>query len=170
MDSCHRDHPSCSSQHEQAMPKRLIAISLNNLRLVETNSERQKYVALSYKWGGPQPVQAANATLSSLMNGFRMEDLPHSLRDAVILTQKLGLSYLWIDALCIIQDNEIDKGAEVSKMATIYENAAVTIASSRTNSAIESFLSPRTEFNGIVLMTIRAMSSLDLIINVEMDS
>jgi hypothetical protein len=148
MDSCHRDHPSCSSQHEQAMPKRLIAISLNNLRLVETNSERQKYVALSYKWGGPQPVQATNATLSSLMNEFRMEDLPHSLRDAVIFTQKLGLSYLWIDALCIIQDNEIDKGAEVSRMATIYENAAVTIASSRTNSAIESFLSPRTEFNG----------------------
>jgi hypothetical protein len=148
MESCHRDHPSCSSQHEQAMPKRLIAISPNKLRLLETNVERQKYAALSYKWGGPQQVQATNASLSSLMNGFRIEDLPYSLRDAVTLTQQLGLSYLWIDALCIIQDNESDKSTEVSRMATIYENAAVTIASSRTNSAMESFLSPRTEFNG----------------------
>lgn len=148
MESCHRDHPSCSSQHEQAMPKRLIAISPNNLRLLETNAEIQKYAALSYKWGGPQRVQATNASLRSLMNGFRIEDLPYSLRDAVTVTQQLGLSYLWIDALCIIQDNESDKSTEVSRMATIYENAAVTIASSRTNSAMESFLGPRIEFNG----------------------
>jgi hypothetical protein len=99
METRHRNHPSCSSWYEQAMPKRLISISPNNLWLLETNAERQKYAALSYKWGGPQPVQATNASLSSLMNGFRIEDLPYSLRDTVTLTQQLGLSYLWIDAL-----------------------------------------------------------------------
>ena len=148
MDTCHRDHALCSPHPGQAMPKRLIAISQNGLRLLETNAKRQEYAALSYKWGGPQQMQATNDSLHSLMNGFRIEDLPNSLRDAVTLTQKLGLSYLWIDALCVIQDNDVDKAIEVSRMATIYENAAVTIASSRTNGAQESFLSSRSTFDG----------------------
>jgi Heterokaryon incompatibility protein (HET) len=131
------------------MPKRLIAITTDSLRLVVADSEAQKYAALSYTWGGPQPFAATNASVGSLMHGFRVEDLPNTLRDAVKLTQRLGLSYLWVDALCIIQDNDIDKAIEISRMGSIYENAAVTIASTRTKGVSESFLSRRVNFHGL---------------------
>jgi len=150
MESCHRDHPSCSLQHEESMPKRLIAISSHGLQLREMEDrDRQKYAALSYCWGGDQPFKLTNSSLYRLMNRFCIEDLPSCLRDAVILTQKLGLSFLWVDVLCIIQDNDLDKGTEISRMPAIYENAVVTIVASRTQTVYESFLRPRKSFYGL---------------------
>lgn len=134
------------------MPTRLIAILPHGqLRLVETNGETQRYAALSYKWGKSQPFRATVASMLSLASGFHMDDLPATLRDAVIVTQKLGLSHLWADAVCIIQDSKVDKGTEMARMAAVYENAAVTIASSRTGGARESFLKERTKFKELFI-------------------
>ena len=129
------------------MPTRLIAIlSHGQLQLVETNGGTQRYTALSYKWGKSQLFQAKVDSMPLLTSGFHMDKLPDTLKDAVIVTQKLGLSHLWVDAVCIIQDSEVDKSTEMARMAAVYENAAVTIASSRTDGARESFLKERTKF------------------------
>lgn len=61
--------------------------------------------------------------------GIREDGLQKSVRDAVEVTRMLGFRYLWVDAFCINQDCDSDKGREIGKMATIYKNAAVTIAS-----------------------------------------
>jgi hypothetical protein len=65
--------------------------------------------------------------------------MPHTLQDAIRVTQGLGLLHLWIDALCIIQDSAEDKAVEVSRMSMIYSGAAITIAGSRGRSVEEGF-------------------------------
>ena len=62
------------------------------------------------------------------MEKIHWHDLSKTFQDAIVLTRNLGYQYIWIDSLCIIQDDEVDWQIESSKMADIYENAAVTIS------------------------------------------
>ncbi|WAO86182.1 HET domain-containing protein [Fusarium falciforme] len=71
---------------------------------------------------------------------INFQDLPQTIKDAVVVTENLGLGYLWVDALCIIQDDESDKACEIDLMGHVYENAQVTIAASRAERAQEGFL------------------------------
>ncbi|KAG5763013.1 hypothetical protein H9Q72_008883 [Fusarium xylarioides] len=66
--------------------------------------------------------------------------------DAVRVCGELGLSFLWVDALCIIQDAPEDKATEIGQMAKIYENSYVAIMASRAKSVEEGFLHPRSHF------------------------
>lgn len=72
-----------------------------------------------------------------------MNSLPKSFQDAVTVTRKLHIRYLWIDSLCIIQDDNEDWERESSRMASIYQNAHVTIAATAAENSQEGFLYPR---------------------------
>ncbi|CAI4212106.1 unnamed protein product [Parascedosporium putredinis] len=73
----------------------------------------------------------------------RVDLLPQNFQDAIILTRELGLRYLWIDALCIIQDSEDDWKNEAIKMAEIYSSAVVTISTLNSDRSTTGFLRPR---------------------------
>jgi hypothetical protein len=62
--------------------------------------------------------------------GIAFESLPALFQDAVVATRNLGIPYLWIDSICIIQDSKQDWEAESAKMGSVYRNAYVTIAAS----------------------------------------
>lgn len=62
------------------------------------------------------------------MRQIPLEKLPRTIRDAVTVTRSLGIRYLWVDALCIIQDSQSDWRAEAPKMMNVYRNAYLTIA------------------------------------------
>jgi Heterokaryon incompatibility protein (HET) len=64
------------------------------------------------------------------MTGIPLSSLPKTFLDAIVVTKALGLRYLWIDSLCIIQDNEDDWLAESKTMGTLYERAVITLAAS----------------------------------------
>ncbi|KAJ4287046.1 hypothetical protein N0V88_007811 [Collariella sp. IMI 366227] len=66
--------------------------------------------------------------------------LPQTLQDAMAVTHRLGFEYLWIDALCIIQDSPEDKQREISQMHNIYQSAAVTIVAATASSVNQGFL------------------------------
>lgn len=114
---------------------------------VETHGS---YLALSYCWGkhnpksGAEHVQLRKGNTQDLISGINLDSLPRSIQDAVVVTRKLGFRYLWVDALCIIQDDREDKDREISDMATIYKNAVVTLAASVAKSSKEGFLSRST--------------------------
>ncbi|RYP08677.1 hypothetical protein DL765_008700 [Monosporascus sp. GIB2] len=72
-----------------------------------------------------------------------MDGLPQTLQDAIIATRGLGLKYLWVDALCIIQDDEEDFSRELPHMAEIYNSAYVTISASTAATCHDGFLQPR---------------------------
>ena len=81
-----------------------------------------------------------SSTIDDFRAGIKLADLPQTFVDAVVLTRELGISYLWIDAFCIIQDSDDDWRRESTKMSDIYAGAELTIAASSAASAAEGFL------------------------------
>lgn len=59
---------------------------------------------------------------------FESANIPATIKDAIQFTRGLGMDYLWVDALCIIQDSEDDKAVQISRMSEIYSNAFLTLA------------------------------------------
>ncbi|KAF0641297.1 hypothetical protein FPSE5266_08404 [Fusarium pseudograminearum] len=107
-----------------------------NLRLVDGSIECTPYVALSYRWGGLEAVwQTTTSNLESRLSGFSIDELPMTLSDTVKLTRDLGFKWIWIDSVCIIQDDKDDWAREAVKMAAIYQNAIVTIAADSSQDA-----------------------------------
>lgn len=78
--------------------------------------------------GSSQHLTATSATRELLENGISLENLPHTFRDAVVLTRRMGIPHLWVDALCIIQDSPEDWLQESQEMGSIFQKATVTIA------------------------------------------
>jgi hypothetical protein len=129
------------------MPTRIIKIfdSGKRIEIVEKNPQAA-YAALSYCWGGPQRITLSKARVKNGQLSFDTSTLPQTLQDAVRVCSELGLSFLWVDALCIIQDVPEDKATEIGQMAKIYENSYVAIMASRAKSVEEGFLHPRSHF------------------------
>lgn len=137
-------HETCVYLGEPRLPTRILDVgavhsSAVSLRATGANDYGQ-YAALSYCWGGPQPLMATKSNIAQLMAGIEVSALPQTLRDAVLTTRRLGIPYLWIDALCIIQDSVEDKMNEIEKMGLIYRNATVTLAASYARKASDGFL------------------------------
>jgi hypothetical protein len=82
-------------------------------------------------------------TLGAFRAGIPASELPKSLGNAIIATRKLGLRYLWIDSLCIVQDDKKDKAEEISEMPQIYQNAYVTISAASAANCHDGFLHVR---------------------------
>ncbi|KAM0361944.1 hypothetical protein ACHAO7_011612 [Fusarium culmorum] len=130
------------------MPSRLIHVNpdCNTLCLVNTKGTQViSYAALSYCWGdaGQNRFKTEKETLALREQGFDLIQLPKTLQDAVKVTRTLGLHYLWVDALCIIQDCEADKNKEISKMWQIYHNATIVISAAKSSHADQGFLHER---------------------------
>ena len=82
-------------------------------------------------------------TLEQRQSGISVEELPASFRDAIYITNRLGVEYLWIDSLCIIQDSSEDWAEQSSRMANIYGNSFLTIAASRSPNSHAGIFSSR---------------------------
>ncbi|KAK2605646.1 hypothetical protein N8I77_008470 [Diaporthe amygdali] len=127
------------------LPTRVIEVGNigdEKLRLLETQASTiGQYTALSYCWGGNQPLKTTCANINDLKAGqLLLSHLPQTLVDAVHVTRSLGIQYLWVDALCIIQDSIEDWEKEAEQMAIIYEKAYLVIAASSSSSAKQGFL------------------------------
>lgn len=92
-------------------------------------------MALSYCWGTNPPLMTLKDNISVHMEEIKLEDMPLTIREAVVATRRLGAQYLWIDALCIVQDDSSDWEREAPQMGTIYRNAYCTIAAAGSDSS-----------------------------------
>ncbi|KAL2070971.1 hypothetical protein VTL71DRAFT_13997 [Oculimacula yallundae] len=95
-----------------------------------TKGQRGSYFALSHCWGGRETTTTTKATFRRPKTRNTNRRYGLYFRDAVILSRKLGSRYLWIDTLCIIQDDIADWTKESAQMGHIYSNAKLTIAAS----------------------------------------
>ncbi|KAK0672314.1 heterokaryon incompatibility protein-domain-containing protein [Cercophora samala] len=129
---CLDSHEGCAVDKKPFIPTRLVRVgSVHDLPcLVETTEDMKTddYIALSYCWGLSQVLTTTKDTLQSRLGGTAWEDIPKTLREAIEFVQSLGLSYIWIDALCIIQDDNLDWEREAAQMKNIYENALFTLS------------------------------------------
>lgn len=143
---CQTKHKICDAAPRTcSLPTRVLDVrtleSSTEIKLyVSHKDEREPYVALSYCWGGDQKVKTTSTTLSGNLVAIKEAELEQTIQDAITITRKLGFQYLWVDALCIIQDDDSDKGREIQMMGEIYKNATITIAAATARSASEGFL------------------------------
>ncbi|KAK5657440.1 hypothetical protein OQA88_3012 [Cercophora sp. LCS_1] len=144
----------CRDQHSgacppmaegQPLPKRILDAGTDPegafVVLAETTpGQRGVYFALSHCWGGKIDIRTEKSNIQARKAGIRFADLPKTFQDAVEVTRALGVRYLWIDALCIIQDDAADWEVESGNMAAIYANAQVVIGADKANSSQAGFL------------------------------
>ncbi|KAL0258968.1 hypothetical protein SLS55_006473 [Diplodia seriata] len=150
--SCQQSHircnPPCPEDAIPRLPTRVLDLrdvkAKATVRLWPTQGSRAQYIALSHCWGGKQPVKTETANLSQRIEGFPYTDLPSLFRDAVDTALAIGIDYLWIDSLCIIQDDKEDWAFEAARMADVYMNSYLTIAASAAPNSSGRLLGPRT--------------------------
>lgn len=106
----------------------------------DTPIEDLPYATLSYCWGGDQEGKTLRANLPSRLDGFGLRDQPKTIQDAVTTSRALGIRFIWIDSLCIVQDDDDDKVHEITRMHDIYRYSYLTISASRAYSSQEGFL------------------------------
>ncbi|OAL03500.1 HET-domain-containing protein [Phaeosphaeriaceae sp. SRC1lsM3a] len=154
----------CSSS-KSYNPTRLLHVDMIDsgwkISLVDSKVSLHDYVhysALSYCWGGAQLYKSTRESITTQQGLIEYQQLPATIQDACRVTYGLGYSYLWVDALCIVQDDEAEMQREIANMKHIYSNAVVTIAASRANSSAEGFLQTR-EPVPIFPLTLRAVGA-----------
>lgn len=133
LDCCDRDHgPHCRNPYSilsiPTGPIGLRLIDVQNLCIVQT-SFADRYIALSYVWGQAQQFMLTQANRHSLaaQGALLTAPIPQTIRDAMTLVAALNERYIWVDALCIVQDDIDGKQEQIDYMTSIYSKAYVTI-------------------------------------------
>ena len=132
MSECLETHSLCAPQKPSSLPSRVIdvgqASSLDDPYLLKSGDRAAPYLALSYCWGTRKRLITTRDSIGRRREGFMLAELPETLRDAILVTRRLGVRYLWVDALCIVQDDDNDWLLESSKMRAVYSNALFVIS------------------------------------------
>jgi hypothetical protein len=118
----------CCASHDCCKPTQgIIPNTIPNLKLIDCTSEQvvlgpdgSRYAALSYVWG----------RRTKLFKLRRKPSFPQTIKDAILVTQQLGLKYLWVDAYCVEQKNPEMLRQQLQQMVQIYSQAEITIIAS----------------------------------------
>jgi hypothetical protein len=120
--------------------KKSVRLHESDFHSAENRYEYGEYIAFSHIWGVAKGLpKTTTQTIQSHKKGIPWTSLPRALQEAIVLTRALGFRYLWIDALCLVQDDAPAKLEESVTMDEIFGNAFLTIAAT---SAIDSSSHP----------------------------
>lgn len=142
---CLSSHTMCHIPAVGFAPSRLLEVSPDlsqtHIRLFETDRSRQpKWACLSYVWGTEQLHKTTKGCLLQYMKGICIADLPQTIQDAVTVCRTFDIPNLWVDSLCIVQDDVSDKTRELPLMAEIYRHSLLTISAACARSVTDGFL------------------------------
>ncbi|KAH9475660.1 hypothetical protein JR316_0011219 [Psilocybe cubensis] len=146
LEECIVSHEHCPpiSKPYPLLPTRLIDCSNpKHLKLVKTSGMQGSYCTLSYVWGEPQPHRTTKENFGAYTKKIDSAHLPKTILDAIHITRLLGIQYLWVDSICIIQDSEEDKLVEITRMGHIYRHSYLTIVAACSPRDGAGFLGPR---------------------------
>jgi hypothetical protein len=141
----------CCTFHQHASPKR----NSNPTRLIKLGRYEDDgarlyspkhpvvFTALSYRWGLGKQSGTTKDNVTKRYQELNTSDFPKTLQDAIHITRRLGLEYIWIDRVCIIQDDKEDWANEASLMAGIYASAYVVLSATATEDCENGFLHKR---------------------------
>jgi hypothetical protein len=131
----HKCHTVCM---DKVLPSRLIDVAEHkeDIRIVETEisaiDKGVRYAALSHCWGSPElmPTRTLKVNVQNTPYDIAYESLSKTFKDTVTITRNLGLRYVWIDSLCIVQDDVDDWNRESKRMGNIYASCHVNLVAS----------------------------------------
>ncbi|KAF2121176.1 heterokaryon incompatibility protein-domain-containing protein [Lophiotrema nucula] len=157
LQQCKLGHPQCGPNVPTELPSRLVGLVSSgdslSARLCLSEGSKGNYLALSYCWGGPQKYATTLGCIDEYKEQLPYEHLPATIRDAIKVTHSLGHRYIWIDALCIVQDSPADLNKELPKMKQTYQNADLTISVACADVCTEGFLNP--QYNGFFRLPVQ---------------
>ncbi|KAH6949460.1 heterokaryon incompatibility protein-domain-containing protein [Fusarium avenaceum] len=148
-----KDHEECSKSHTQTeatLPTRVIEVrpaDQDEPRILETCGLRGSYATISYCWGKTLFWTLNTSNYAQSIKSLDISMLPLVFQDAITIARKLSIPYLWIDALCIIQDSEDDKEQEIALMKNIYASSVLTIVAASSKEVSEGILLDRPSSN-----------------------
>lgn len=135
LEKCEHEH--CINEDADLVPN-LALIDLDQRCIVRPHGP-VRYAALSYVWGKrPQKMYTMSTKRRFETKGALHSNqgfLPQTITDAMDLAAHIGLDYLWVDSLCILQDDEADRNYFIGRMGSIYGNSAITIVDANGNHA-----------------------------------
>ncbi|KAI1257001.1 hypothetical protein MGN70_000039 [Eutypa lata] len=139
LQTCLSKHSLCPRGRKTALPKRILALQPSpsgdvSVRLLENSKMTAEYATLSHRWGSHQRCITTKATLDKHKNGISWSEIPQTFRDSIQFCLAIDIRYLWIDALCIVQDDAADWQKEAAVMADIYQNSHITLAATSSSS------------------------------------
>jgi hypothetical protein len=134
LNKCLSSHEKCRKEQKSPLPARVLNVGSRDPFLqvaMHPPSQTGDYVALSYCWGTSKPFLTTKPSLQDRQQGIPMSSLPKTIRDATWFTRKMGISYLWVDSLCILQGSDDESRADWLEqsaiMDQIYGNALFTL-------------------------------------------
>ena len=139
-------HENCTPLDDTPMPTRVLTLVGDNtqpsIRLIESKGRQGRYLALSHCWGkaGKFPLRTTSENYQEHKSGILFKNLPKTFQDTVEFAQGIGIRYLWVDSLCIIQGENGDWEKELLDMGDMYGQSIVTIAASSASSSNAGFL------------------------------
>lgn len=161
LETCVNNHGEACGHSAGAgkwLPTRLLEVEFASgqmyLRVADPSEpfKDARYVALSHCWGqGGTPFTTTHATLHLRKEGIDIDTLPQTFRDSAALTNSLGLRYIWIDSLCIIQDDAKDWAYQAAQMAKVYRNAHLVLNAANSDADSTGFLRPRNPQDTVLL-------------------
>ncbi|KUJ23570.1 HET-domain-containing protein [Mollisia scopiformis] len=133
LETCSQSHPQCLLK-QSSLPTRLLCLDGSRVRVCTSKSldsqEPPAYATLSHCWGSLKILQLTKENHPLLVQGIPHAALCRTFQDAIQITLALGLRYIWIDSLCIVQNDPKDWAREATRMSDVYSGGAVNIAAS----------------------------------------
>lgn len=133
---CLKNHEKCNKVDRIGfLPTRVLNVGSSEAPILhllvnerDPPSTSSQYATLSHCWGKTPTKKLLKTTLRSMMKEISFKVLPKTFQDAITLSRNLGIKFLWIDSLCIIQDSIQDWEQESALMEEIYKNSVCNIA------------------------------------------
>jgi Heterokaryon incompatibility protein (HET) len=133
---CLRSHTLCPKQVESRLPRRILHLAENgsdslHVTLQETNGATGKYACLIHRPGSVKTCKATQSNYIDLLSGIPWSSIPATFQDAMMFCYTLGINYIWIDSLCIVDDDDANSYKhQTLQIPTIYNNSYITLAAS----------------------------------------
>jgi hypothetical protein len=144
MQNCVANHRDCNTNlrttHSTIRPARVLDISGSAARLVtiadmEDTALLAPYITVSHRWMAHGMPKLLGYNFQAMQQGVAPHTLPAVFQDSIVLVRALGIRHVWIDSLCIIQDDPSDMQTEISNMGQIYRNAILNVGALKTSNA-----------------------------------
>ena len=147
-DKWHRcNKPSSIKPHTTRMPTRLVDLGNENVNTPRLDCRRTRsdtrFTALTHRWGDTdihEPFYLQKGRLKEWQRSMDLDHLPKTYQDAIHITRSLGIRYIWIDALCIVQDDRTDLESEIQKMEDVFTFAYVSLSATCATGNSDGFL------------------------------
>jgi hypothetical protein len=126
-------HTKCRDTTDAPFPARVLSLKKRpdgskKVFLKETGGVRGVFACLSHRWGGSEGCVTTRAKYADMLNDMAWDSIPRTFQDAIDFSLALGISYIWIDSYCVIQDDPGDWREQAALMADIYQNSYITLS------------------------------------------